>query len=356
LLATLADYSSDAVREARALGAIVPSASECSDALEWLLRPVFICGHHRSGTTLLQNLLDGHPQLLVLPSEGTYFSSFRYVARRAPSELSLNRFAAEWIARCVDPNFAPHFRLGISDATRVPAVEFARALFGWHEALRTRVAPEFAALLALVAAYRATASPACAPQGWVEKTPRNERFAELFASFTAARFIQVVRDPRSVLASLGELSRAHGSFDAATSARTIGESLRCAAQNSRTLDERYLVVRYEDLVDRRAEQMERVREFLGVDAGATLLEPTAGRRPVAANSSFGAPTAVKSDRALPPAQLALLSVYAADAARPFGYDLPALGALVGCRTRLRSCLHRIWRAVRRHMRRGPGPQ
>src|SRR5262245_11380068 len=91
LLATLADYSSDAIREARVRGPIVPSAADCTNALEWLLRPVFICGHHRSGTTLLQNLLDGHPQLLSLPSEGTYFSSFAYVARRAPSDRALNR-------------------------------------------------------------------------------------------------------------------------------------------------------------------------------------------------------------------------------------------------------------------------
>jgi hypothetical protein len=28
-------------------------------------RPLFICGLPRSGTTLLQGLLDGHPQLVV---------------------------------------------------------------------------------------------------------------------------------------------------------------------------------------------------------------------------------------------------------------------------------------------------
>ena len=91
---------------------------------KWLLRPVFICGHQRSGTTLLQNLLDGHPRVLLLPSEGTYFTSFAYVARGAPSELAMDRFASEWIARLVDPNFEPHFRLGKSDSSRNPARRF----------------------------------------------------------------------------------------------------------------------------------------------------------------------------------------------------------------------------------------
>src|SRR6478736_6624366 len=81
LLARLAEYSNAAVLAARELGALVPSSAECDTAMKWLLRPVFICGHQRSGTTLLQNLLDGHPQLLLLPSEATYFTSFAYVAR-----------------------------------------------------------------------------------------------------------------------------------------------------------------------------------------------------------------------------------------------------------------------------------
>ena len=35
--------------------------------------PVFICGHPKSGTSLLRNLLDSHPQLLVFPEETTFF-------------------------------------------------------------------------------------------------------------------------------------------------------------------------------------------------------------------------------------------------------------------------------------------
>lgn len=32
-------------------------------------RPIFICGHPKSGTSLLRNLLDNHPQLAVYPEE-----------------------------------------------------------------------------------------------------------------------------------------------------------------------------------------------------------------------------------------------------------------------------------------------
>jgi hypothetical protein len=329
LLAKLADYSSVAVREARELGAILPSADECDAALSWLLRPVFICGHQRSGTTLLQNLLDGHPRLLLLPSEGTYFTSFAHVARAAPSEIALDRFAEEWIARLVDPNFEPHFRLGKSDSSRNPAVDFARAVFGWHAALRTRVEPRLAALLAVAAAFKTTAAPQSSPTFWVEKTPQNERYAARFAALGRARFIQLVRDPRATFASLARIYRSAdiGAFDAAEHARAIGRSLRLASVNARRLAGRYLVVRYEDLIARPTDEIERVQGFLEIPANPTLLVPTAGGHAVRTNSSFGAGAAGAIDGArsapvLSPEHLDLLGAHAGGAARALGYDLP----------------------------------
>jgi len=329
LLAKLADYSSAAVRDARGLGATPPPSDECAAALGWLLRPVFICGHQRSGTTLLQSLLDGHPRILLLPSEGTYFASFAYVARAAPSATALDRFAAEWIARLVGPNFEPHFRLGKSDSRRNPAVDFARAVFGWHDALRTRVEPKLAPLLALAAAFKATAAPRSAPALWVEKTPQNERYAARFAPLERARFIQLVRDPRGTFASLAQIYRSaeNEPFDAAEHARAIGRSLRLAVGNASRLADRYLVVRYEDLIARPAEQIERVRRFLDIPADPTLLVPTAGGHAVRANSSFGAGAAGAIDGArsapvLPPEHLELLGAHASSAARALGYDLP----------------------------------
>jgi hypothetical protein len=356
LLAQLADYSAAATREARTLGAIVPSSAECAQALEWLLRPVFICGHQRSGTTLVQSMLDGHPQLLSLPSEGTYFSSFAYMARRASSDRDMDRFAAEWITRFVDPNFEPHFRLGRSVASRSPAVDFARMLFGWNEALRRQVPQELAPLLALAAAFRATAAPASAPQQWVEKTPQNERHVARFAFFGAARFIQLVRDPRAMLASLNEIYRTHGrGFDAAEHAQAIGRSLRLAQQNSRRFGDRYLVLRYEDLVDRPAQEIRGVQQFLGIASDATLLVPTAGGRAVRANSSFGKRAAGIIEPSRPPTVLpaeheALLGVYVAHTARPFGYELAAPGSIARYAIRLRHWPRHLLRESRTRLR------
>ena len=38
-----------------------------------LIKPIFILGAHKSGTSYLRALLDGHPDLYVVPLEAHYF-------------------------------------------------------------------------------------------------------------------------------------------------------------------------------------------------------------------------------------------------------------------------------------------
>ena len=39
-------------------------------------KPVFICGHPKSGTSLLRSMLDNHPELIVYPEETYFFRKF----------------------------------------------------------------------------------------------------------------------------------------------------------------------------------------------------------------------------------------------------------------------------------------
>jgi sulfotransferase family protein len=366
LLAELSLYAQAVVREARKAGSEAPTATERDQALEWLRRPVFICGHHRTGTTLLNDLLDGHPELVVLPNEATYFASFGYAARSRPSPQCVDRFVADWIARFVDPNYEPHFRLGRSGLAGSPSVLFSRRLLGWHTVL-LKAWPSrapFALLLSLVAAFSdlASASGSAGRRLWVEKTPRNEHHVDRFAVFRDARFIQLVRDPTATLASLLELHRASevGEVDAAVQARNIARSLRLAQVNMRRLPERYLVVRYENLVRDPAGEMERVRIFLGISPNPALATPTVIGRPVGANSSYdpgeaGVIHRSRPTRGLSSAEATLIGTFAGSSARALGYDvaaLPALGraALLlreGVRYGSRRARARIARAFRR---------
>lgn len=337
LLRELSAYATAAVREARRAGELFPTGAECARALEWLDRPVFVCGHHRSGTTLLLDLLDGHPELRVLPNEGTYLTMLRYAARGDASPSDADRFAAEWICRFADPNFEPHFLLGRSGPADNPSVRFARRLFGWQAALLgawPRRAP-FALLLALVAAYGDVVAPGAAPRSWAEKTPFNERFVDrLAAAFPRARFVHLVRDPLVTLASVIEAYRDPGPARAGGSScfghvRSIRRSLELATRNARRWPGSYLVVRYEDLARDPARAMERVRVHLELAPSPTLATPTVLGQPVRSNSSFerGAAGVVVPPRpgpALPDDASELVRAFAASPARALGYDVAAV--------------------------------
>src|SRR3569623_2060465 len=77
-------WSAAVWKEAQRDGPIDLTDLEISRGLEVAHRPVFVFGAYRSGTTLVRDLLDGHPALAVLPSEGTFFTSLAQRLRRLP--------------------------------------------------------------------------------------------------------------------------------------------------------------------------------------------------------------------------------------------------------------------------------
>jgi hypothetical protein len=331
-------YGQEVARAARLAGAANPSAAEIARTLDWLEHPVFLCGHHRSGTTLLSNLLDGHPELVVLPDEGTYFTSFPYAARADTTPQDVDRFVAEWVVRFVGRSYPPHFKLGRTGDSGNPSVLFARRVLGWQAAVG-RAWPErapMALLLSLVAAFQDVAPLSSRPRRWAEKTPLNEvHVARLAAAFPEARFVQMVREPGATLASLLQLydSSDLAGEDVAGDARRIGRSLRFARRNMRRLPARYLVVRYEDLAGDTARETDRVRAFLGLAPDPALAIPTVLGRPVRANSSFGSrePGAISRSvqtRALTSREVAYVEAFTASTAPAFGYDA-ARSATVG---------------------------
>ena len=52
---------------------IAKASSLKSSANSLLDFPVFLCGHRKSGTTMLLALLDSHPELLTYPADSAFF-------------------------------------------------------------------------------------------------------------------------------------------------------------------------------------------------------------------------------------------------------------------------------------------
>jgi hypothetical protein len=104
---------------------------------------------------------------------------------------------------------------------------------------------------------------------WINKTPEITRFAsELRACLGPCRIIFLIRDGIQVVHSAAKLGWAE-SRDIAAWWKAMIQMTRAGATED---PERYLEVRYEELVDQPASQVDRVLEFLGMDpCGSVLL-------------------------------------------------------------------------------------
>ena len=314
---------------ARGGGAPSPSAEAlaCADGL--VDSPVFVLGFNGSGTTLLNRLLDGHPDLTVIPVETKHFvrhlPSLRGLDRTAQEDLTFGR----WLHWLINPfGKTPFWILGRPwEGEGDPYERFAGCFYSLAERYRGRD------LLGVVAAAIAASELDelridRAPRLWAEKTPKNElRIGELLAAYPRARFLHVIRDPRSTVAS----RLARPKEDPWTTVLELRLSLLAALRNSRELGpNRYLLVRYEDLVSDPPGVMQRVAAFLGIEFDDGLLVPTTYGTPFAANSAWderrvtGAihRLSVETWREhLDPESLELLLAYTAVPGRELGYDL-----------------------------------
>lgn len=257
-------------------------------------RPIFICGAHRSGTTLLRDLLDGHPLLTVLPSEPTFFAGLepKFGGLR-PADFA-DACGQEWLCRIANPNNQPpYWLLGRSDAVGSPYLAFAREYLAWVAAGADGIdtAPSWP-LVAYALAYARSLPEAEAAERWrwVDKSPGNERFfARLRRDFPEARIIHVIRRPGDVAASYAALMR-RARTEAPRSARLLRDliaSYRLASRHLRhAASGRYRIVQYEQLANDPQAVMAELAAFLEIDAAPVLFRPTVTGRPTTSNSSF----------------------------------------------------------------------
>lgn len=252
--------------------------------------PAYVCGAPRSGTTLVRDLLDGHPALAVLPSEGKFFEAFgnRDFAD-GPDAVAAQ--GQRWLRLLANPNHQqPFWLLGRSDGQESAYVAFARAFLTWNTAIDGH---EFAfRLQPMVALSLAAAAPRQVAQlrRSVDKTPGYEfHLKAIWARFPEAKVIQVVRDPAAVAASYSAgLARTHLDYTPVSRIlRNVASSL-FAAWRARHFSptDRFLIVRYEDIVANRRREMDRIASFLGIEWDDCLLRQTIMRLPAEPNSSF----------------------------------------------------------------------
>jgi hypothetical protein len=236
------------------------------------LKPLFILGLPRSGTTLTQSLLDGHPQLLTDMGDSRFFKWYR-LARGKPFAEQVH-LAERHLLHMWRPEGAYYQHL----LGHIPH----EAVFHHFRELLDQSDKEPKDFLEsyILAIGLAEGSLDDDTHYWVEKTPRNEYYlAKLVDWWPDAHFIHVIRDPRDVMASYKMRAIKNERPVPAVGALAFawGKSVRQGIKYEERLgSNRYLFVRYEDLVSHLEQQLQRVTSFLNIRDEPSLRKPTKG--------------------------------------------------------------------------------
>ncbi len=341
-----------------------PAAQAC--ATELLGRAVFVVGYKKSGTTLLLSLLDGHAEIGVLPHhESRWFTRLRPRMAGLDRTAQLDELQREWTHFLINPSGEPPFwLLGRPWELEADPYEQLTSYLYWLAGRHPGQDLLGVLATALVAVRLDQGLAASPPRYWLEKSTQYELYAdEILATYPAARFVHVVRDPRGTVAALRKIGMTQ---DAWRSSAEVERSLAAALHNAERLGpHRYLVVRYEDIVRDTAGEMAKIANFVGVAFDETLLTPTIAGLPSTANSAWSERRvrgevhtfSLESWRdALDPRAVTLVEARTGAVARALGYDLPRQVPLRRVTTLAVSGAERALRAAARQGTLGLAPR
>jgi len=214
----------------------------------------FVVGVGRSGTSLLQGMLNSHPAICFAPE--TQFVR-KYLATRKLERL-FNVGGLQAVAQCLKSDTSLG-RLGLSGEELMEAIVSCGDPF--------HACNLYLALLARYVASRADAV-------WLgDKDPRCvEYLPVVYRHFAGARIIHLVRDPRDVLASKRKAAwSSHRSVPSLVFANRV--QLRIGRrQGERLFGDRYLEVAYEELVGNAEGALTRICRFLALDYDPAMLD------------------------------------------------------------------------------------
>jgi hypothetical protein len=267
-----------------------------SESLPFEQRACFAAGQAKSGTTLLIALLDGHPQLLVMPEETAYFPTALNKYGRAGRRAQFDYLTKEALSRVL---FGGPPEWEKVDYNHFPIAEF-RDRFEAAAFHPTNADRDL--LVIMVEAYAATIGrPLDSISRWIEKTPANRRFIpQILDRFPNSKILLTMRDPRAILAAqiALEKTRKTRQFSAYYCVSHWLQAARLGLR-AEAAEIPAIVTRYEDLVSKPASAMGRVCHYLGIPfAREIVLTPTkAGKLWLGNSANERDFTAISSERA-----------------------------------------------------------
>lgn len=251
--------------------------------LEYLENPVFICGHRKSGTTMLISLFDNVENAIVYPDDSGIF--YLYFPRFASDKYSNEEKILKLTNYIIKEHFVQIVSKPIQSEQDLAKSKEKCDLF--YKAVKNFSEKNFDFKKILKYFIKCFAETFYAdrtnPKVWIEKTTSTEIYAnELSEMFPKAKFIHIIRDPRDNWASLKSgWDKRYKNFN--DNLNRLMQSMiergklgmEMAEYNKEIIGkDRYVVVRYEDITLNPEREMSNLANFIGIPFSNSLLRPT----------------------------------------------------------------------------------
>ncbi len=256
--------------------------------------PLFLLGAHKSGTTLLKSLFDGHPDMFAIPFETElmkWIGQWIYypLKRQFPTAKSIPEMKEALVNYVKHTNTMDRDEMGgtgnMDLMGRFNLALFQEFLKKTHESLNGMIMDYFVSVF-----HSLMGDISFDKQYIVEKTVGNSEYAMFLKQlFPDAKFIHLVRNPYANLVSLRRYSsRRLGHYPPIYPAIDgLEYTYYMLHKNEQLLGQDYYVLKYEDLVENPEGTMKKIAAFLRVDYTQSMTEPSTLGEPWVGNSSTG---------------------------------------------------------------------
>ena len=299
--------------------------------IEFIKHPVLICGHPKAGTSLVTSLLDGHQGIVPYQEKTLFFRRFlpAVEGKNADEKLAL---ADQLLIHIFQWNLdsPPDHQKDYPDRD-YSDIDFDEVHQKMALLLSAGAPSDKDYLEAVIQAFGEVSGTLTeASHCWVEKTPYNEFYADkIYDWWPEAKCVHVVRDPRDNFVSY---KRKQPGWDAKVFAWNWVRSTRAGSANQEKYGaDRYLLIRFEDLLRNPDEGTRQMAAFLGLDWDESLLQPTRAGDSWRGNSMFDSQfKAISTDpigrwkEMISPMELATLQAIAGHPMKTMNYDLADL--------------------------------
>ncbi|MBN2016599.1 MAG: sulfotransferase [Candidatus Cloacimonetes bacterium] len=253
---------------------------------------VFVGGHRKNGTTLLIALLDGHPDLFVYPYETHFWYAFYpvYFSDNFTYEQRKQRII-DYVFHSLRQTIKKWMRLDEKDLKCT--YNELNSIFSEKVDNSDRDVKDFLDAI-IYSAREILPDPNYETHKyWIEKCTGSEIFVnDICKMYPHAKYIHVVRDPRDNWAVIkkGWDKHYHTQYDSMDRLlRSVIDrnyiSQKMSIDNTRIYgDDRYLVIRYEDMVHDAMKVLKKVCLFLDISFDELFTEPSFCKIPWEGNS------------------------------------------------------------------------